>query len=123
MRNRKPALRQVFRHPNPLVQLVTPGSRVTRASARRSPDRNPQSVAFRRPAFGILADPRNSGASPSFSGSSVTGNSIVTGPRTGFCFGLGLGNHVFNPTPATGTGASFTGNTLAGNSAAAAPGP
>jgi hypothetical protein len=65
--------------------------------------------------FGILADPRNSGTAPSFTGSSVAGNTIVTGPRTGFAFGLGLGNRVFNPTPATGTGASFTGNTLAGN--------
>jgi hypothetical protein len=52
---------------------------------------------------------------PSFAGSAVNGNTIVTGPRTGFAFGLGLGNRVFNPTPATGTGASFTGNTLAGN--------
>jgi hypothetical protein len=65
-------------------------------------------------AFGIIADPRNSGATPSFTGSSVAGNTIVTGPRTGFSFGLGLGNRVFNPTPATGTGASFTGNTLSG---------
>jgi hypothetical protein len=66
-------------------------------------------------AFGILADPGNSGTTPSFIGSSVVGNTVVTGPRTGFAVGLGLGNRVFNPAPATGTGASFTGNTLSGN--------
>ena len=104
-------------------QIVDMGSRGIRSfPAARVPQasqvRNNLVVSAGRSAFfGILADPGspNIGVTPEdFTGFSVSGNSIATGSRSGFAFGLGLGNRVFNANPDQGIGGSFTGNTLSG---------
>jgi hypothetical protein len=68
---------------------------------------------------GIVADPLsdNPPVSPSFTGSSVTGNTLWTGPSASYGIGLSLGTEAWgfsNPNN-IGTGASFTSNTLTGN--------
>ena len=101
-----------------------PGRGAPQASQVR---RNTIVSAGRNAAFGIFADPLgaddrtlfpdvqgDSRLNPSYAGSSVAGNTIFSGPRTSFAFGLLLGNRVTRRDSNTGTGASFTGNTLSG---------
>jgi Domain of unknown function (DUF4214) len=66
---------------------------------------------------GIVADPLSSTptVSPSFAGSSVTGNTLWTGPGASYGIGLSLGTAAWFSSPNIATGASFTSNTLSGN--------
>ena len=67
---------------------------------------------------GIVADPldqKNHACSPSFSGSSVTGNTLRTGPSAGYGIALSLGTAAWFSDYNTGTGVSFTNNTFTGN--------
>jgi hypothetical protein len=67
---------------------------------------------------GIVADPldqNNHACGPSFSGSSVTGNTLWTGPTAGYGIALSLGTAAWFSDYNTGTGASFTNNTFTGN--------
>ncbi len=104
-------------------QIVDIGSRGIRTFPsvglpQASQIRNNLIVSAGRSAFfGILADPGSADIGPTpedFTGFTVVGNSIVTGSRTGFAFGLALGNRVFNARPDLGVRSSFTANTLSG---------
>lgn len=67
---------------------------------------------------GIVADPldqKNHACSPSFSGSSVTGNTLWTGPSAGYGIALSLGTAGWFTDYNLGSGASFTNNTFTGN--------
>lgn len=66
---------------------------------------------------GIVDDPLSSTPTinPSFAGSSVTGNTLRTGPGASYGIGLSLGTAAWFSSPNIGSGASFTSNTLTGN--------
>jgi hypothetical protein len=65
---------------------------------------------------GIVDDPLTHPAcSPNFAGSSVTGNTLLTGPTASYGIGLSVGSAAWFASPNIGTGASFTSNTLTGN--------
>src|SRR6185437_10570876 len=68
-------------------------------------------------AFGGIVTDRldHPACSPSFAGSSVTGNTLWTGPTASYGIGLSLGSAAWFSDPNIGTGASFTSNTLTGN--------
>ncbi len=65
---------------------------------------------------GIVTDPlTHPTCSPNFAGSSITGNTLTTGPTASYGIGLSLGTGAWFANPNIGNGASFTSNTLSGN--------
>jgi hypothetical protein len=64
-----------------------------------------------------VADPLSSSptVNPDFAGSSVTGNTVWTGPTACYGIGLSLGTGAWFSSPNIGKEASFTGNSLTGN--------
>jgi hypothetical protein len=112
---------------NQIVDVVTTGIQVGAAVGTSQTSRvlgNAIVAAGRSTTVGIFVDPRTVGfpvfqgrpLSGSFTGSSVSGNAILTSARTAFGFGILLGNRVLvGDAGNTGFEASATNNLLSGS--------